>query len=106
MKAFPVVKKKRNEIFQMAMLEPKLAILDETDSGLDIDALRVVANGVNKLIGKDNAIVVITHYQRLLDHIVPDFVHVLHEGKIVKSGTKALALELEEKGYDWIKQGA
>jgi Fe-S cluster assembly ATP-binding protein len=90
----------------MAMLEPKLAILDETDSGLDIDALRVVANGVNKLIGKDNAIVVITHYQRLLDHIVPDFVHVLHEGKIVKSGTKALALELEEKGYDWIKQGA
>jgi Fe-S cluster assembly ATP-binding protein len=98
--------KKRNEIFQMAMLEPKLAILDETDSGLDIDALRVVANGVNKLIGKDNAIVVITHYQRLLDHIVPDFVHVLHEGKIVKSGTKALALELEEKGYDWIKQGA
>jgi len=98
--------KKRNEIFQMAMLEPKLAILDETDSGLDIDALRIVANGVNKLKGKDNAIVVITHYQRLLDHIVPDFVHVLHEGKIVKSGTKALALELEEKGYDWIKQGA
>lgn len=98
--------KKRNEIFQMAMLEPKLAILDETDSGLDIDALRIVANGVNKLKGKENAIVVITHYQRLLDHIVPDFVHVLHEGKIVKSGTKALALELEEKGYDWIKQGA
>jgi Fe-S cluster assembly ATP-binding protein len=98
--------KKRNEIFQMAMLEPKLAILDETDSGLDIDALRIVANGVNKLKGKDNAIVVITHYQRLLDHIVPDFVHVLHEGKIVKSGTKELALELEEKGYDWIKQGA
>ena len=98
--------KKRNEIFQMAMLEPKLAILDETDSGLDIDALRIVANGVNKLKGKDNAIVVITHYQRLLDHIVPDFVHVLHEGKIVKSGTKSLALELEEKGYDWIKQGA
>ena len=98
--------KKRNEIFQMAMLEPKLAILDETDSGLDIDALRIVANGVNKLKGKDNAIVVITHYQRLLDHIIPDFVHVLHEGKIVKSGTKELALELEEKGYDWIKQGA
>lgn len=98
--------KKRNEIFQMAMLEPKLAILDETDSGLDIDALRIVANGVNKLKGKDNAIVVITHYQRLLDYIVPDFVHVLHEGRIVKSGTKDLALELEEKGYDWIKQGA
>ena len=98
--------KKRNEIFQMAMLEPKLAILDETDSGLDIDALRIVANGVNKLKGMDNAIVVITHYQRLLDYIVPDFVHVLHEGRIVKSGTKDLALELEEKGYDWIKQGA
>ena len=97
--------KKRNEIFQMAMLEPKLAILDETDSGLDIDALRIVANGVNKLRGKDRAIVVITHYQRLLEHIVPDFVHVLHDGKIVKSGTKELALELEEKGYDWIKQG-
>jgi len=96
--------KKRNEIFQMAMLEPKLAILDETDSGLDIDALRVVANGVNTLRNKDNAIIVITHYQRLLDYIVPDFVHVLHEGKIVKSGTKELALELEEKGYDWIKQ--
>ena len=96
--------KKRNEIFQMAMLEPKLAILDETDSGLDIDALRVVANGVNTLRNKDNAIIVITHYQRLLDYIVPDFVHVLHEGKIVKSGTKELALEFEEKGYDWIKQ--
>ncbi|WP_298793538.1 Fe-S cluster assembly ATPase SufC [uncultured Allomuricauda sp.] len=96
--------KKRNEIFQMAMLEPKLAILDETDSGLDIDALRIVANGVNKLRGKDNAIIVITHYQRLLEYIVPDFVHVLHDGKIVKSGTKELALELEEKGYDWIKQ--
>jgi len=96
--------KKRNEIFQMAMLEPKLAILDETDSGLDIDALRIVANGVNKLKSKDNAVVVITHYQRLLDYIVPDFVHVLHDGKIVKSGTKELALELEEKGYDWIKQ--
>ncbi len=95
--------KKRNEIFQMAMLEPKLAILDETDSGLDIDALRIVANGVNKLRGGDNAIIVITHYQRLLDYIVPDFVHVLHEGKIVKSGSKDLALELEEKGYDWIK---
>lgn len=96
--------KKRNEIFQMAMMEPKLAILDETDSGLDIDALRIVANGVNKLRGKDNAIIVITHYQRLLEYIVPDFVHVLHDGKIVKSGTKELALELEEKGYDWIKQ--
>jgi Fe-S cluster assembly ATP-binding protein len=95
--------KKRNEIFQMAMLEPKLAILDETDSGLDIDALRIVANGVNKLRAKDNAILVITHYQRLLEYIVPDFVHVLHEGKIVKSGTKELALELEDKGYDWIK---
>ena len=95
--------KKRNEIFQMAMLEPKLAILDETDSGLDIDALRIVANGVNKLRGKDNAIIVITHYQRLLEYIVPDFVHVLHEGKIVKSGDKDLALQLEEKGYDWLK---
>lgn len=95
--------KKRNEIFQMAMLEPKLAILDETDSGLDIDALRIVANGVNKLRSKDNAVVVITHYQRLLDHIVPDFVHVLVNGKIVKSGTKELAYELEEKGYDWVK---
>ena len=94
--------KKRNEIFQMAMLNPKLAILDETDSGLDIDALRIVANGVNKLRTKDNATVVITHYQRLLDYIVPDFVHVLHEGRIVKSGNKNLALELEEKGYDWI----
>jgi Fe-S cluster assembly ATP-binding protein len=96
--------KKRNEIFQMAMLEPKLAILDETDSGLDIDALKVVANGVNKLKSKDNAVVVITHYQRLLDYIVPDFVHVLMNGKIVKSGTKELAYELEEKGYDWIKE--
>ncbi len=96
--------KKRNEIFQMAMLEPKLAILDETDSGLDIDALRIVANGVNKLKSKDNAVIVITHYQRLLDHIVPDFVHVLHEGRIVKSGSKELAHELEEKGYDWIKE--
>ena len=95
--------KKRNEIFQMAMLEPKLAILDETDSGLDIDALRIVANGVNKLRSKDNAIVVITHYQRLLDYIVPDHVHVLYNGRIVKSGTKELAFELEEKGYDWIK---
>ena len=98
--------KKRNEIFQMAMMEPKLAILDETDSGLDIDALRIVANGVNKLRNKDNAIIVITHYQRLLDYIVPDYVHVLYNGKIVKSGTKELALELEEKGYDWIKQEA
>ncbi|GGG38669.1 Fe-S cluster assembly ATPase SufC [Bizionia arctica] len=96
--------KKRNEIFQMAMLEPKLAILDETDSGLDIDALRIVANGVNKLKSKDNAVIIITHYQRLLDYIVPDFVHVLHDGKIVKSGGKELAHELEEKGYDWIKQ--
>ena len=95
--------KKRNEIFQMAMLEPKLAILDETDSGLDIDALRIVANGVNKLRSEDNAVVVITHYQRLLDYIVPDFVHVLYNGKIVKSGGKELAYELEEKGYDWIK---
>ncbi len=95
--------KKRNEIFQMAMLEPKLAILDETDSGLDIDALKVVANGVNKLKTKDNAALVITHYQRLLDHIVPDFVHVLYDGKIIKSGSKELALELEEKGYEWLK---
>ena len=95
--------KKRNEIFQMAMLEPSLAILDETDSGLDIDALKVVANGVNKLKSKDNAVIIITHYQRLLDHIIPDYVHVLHEGKIVKSGGKELAHELEEKGYDWIK---
>ncbi|WP_372756300.1 Fe-S cluster assembly ATPase SufC [Mariniflexile sp.] len=96
--------KKRNEIFQMAMLEPKLAILDETDSGLDIDALRIVANGVNKLKSKDNAVIVITHYQRLLDYIVPDFVHVLYNGRIVKSGGKELAHELEEKGYDWIKE--
>lgn len=96
--------KKRNEIFQMAMLEPSLAILDETDSGLDIDALRIVANGVNKLRSKNNAFVVITHYQRLLNHIVPDFVHILYDGKIVKSGTKELALELEAKGYDWIKK--
>jgi len=95
--------KKRNEIFQMAMLDPKLAILDETDSGLDIDALRIVANGVNKLRSKNNAIIVVTHYQRLLDYIVPDFVHVLYHGKIVKSGKKELALELEAKGYDWIK---
>lgn len=95
--------KKRNEIFQMAMLEPKLAILDETDSGLDIDALRIVANGVNKLRSQENAVIVITHYQRLLDYIVPDFVHVLYNGKIVKSGGKELAYELEEKGYDWIK---
>jgi Fe-S cluster assembly ATP-binding protein len=98
--------KKRNEIFQMAMLEPKLAILDETDSGLDIDALKVVANGVNKLKNKDNAVIVITHYQRLLDYIVPDFVHVIMDGKIVKSGGKELAFELEEKGYDWIKKEA
>ena len=96
--------KKKNEIFQMAMLEPELAILDETDSGLDIDALRVVANGVNKLRTRENAFVIITHYQRLLDYIVPDFVHVLFEGRIVKSGTRELALELEEKGYDWIRK--
>ncbi len=96
--------KKRNEIFQMAMLEPKLAILDETDSGLDIDALKIVANGVNKLKSGDNATIVVTHYQRLLDYIVPDFVHVLYKGRIVKSGGKELALELEEKGYDWIKE--
>lgn len=96
--------KKKNEIFQMAMLDPRLSILDETDSGLDIDALRIVANGVNKLKSPENASIVITHYQRLLDYIVPDFVHVLYDGRIVKSGTKELALELEEKGYDWIKQ--
>jgi Fe-S cluster assembly ATP-binding protein len=96
--------KKKNEIFQMAMLEPTLAILDETDSGLDIDALRIVANGVNKLRTKENAFVIITHYQRLLDYIVPDFVHVLFEGRIVKTGQKELAFELEEKGYDWIKK--
>jgi Fe-S cluster assembly ATP-binding protein len=95
--------KKRNEIFQMAVLEPSLAILDETDSGLDIDALRIVANGVNKLRSNDNSFIVITHYQRLLDYIVPDVVHVLYNGRIVKTGTKELALELEEKGYDWIK---
>ena len=95
--------KKRNEIFQMAMLEPSLSILDETDSGLDIDALKIVANGVNKLKNKNNAVIVITHYQRLLDYIIPDYVHVLHGGKIVKSGDKQLAHELEEKGYDWIK---
>ncbi len=94
--------KKRNEIFQMAMLEPSLAILDETDSGLDIDALKIVANGVNKLKNDDNAIIIITHYQRLLDYILPDFVHVLQDGKITKSGDKSLAIELEEKGYDWI----
>ena len=98
--------KKRNEIFQMAMLEPKLAILDETDSGLDIDALRIVASGVNKLKTKENATIVITHYQRLLDHIVPDFVHVLHDGRIIKSGGATLAHELEEKGYDWITKEA
>lgn len=97
--------KKRNEIFQMAMLEPRLAILDETDSGLDIDAIRIVSNGVNKLRNKDNAVLVVTHYQRLLDYIVPDFVHVLYNGRIVKSGTKELALELEERGYDFIKNG-
>lgn len=96
--------KKRNEIFQMAMLEPSLAILDETDSGLDIDALRIVSNGVNILKNKNTATIVVTHYQRLLDYIVPDFVHVLYNGRIVKSGTKELALELEEKGYDWIKE--
>ena len=95
--------KKKNEIFQMAVLDPKLAVLDETDSGLDIDALRIVANGVNKLKSKENAVVVVTHYQRLLNYIVPDFVHVLYNGRIVRSGEKSLALELEEKGYDWIK---
>lgn len=98
--------KKKNEIFQMALLEPKLAILDETDSGLDIDALKIVANGVNTLKNKDNATIVITHYQRLLDYIVPDFVHVLYKGRIVKSSGRELALELEEKGYDWIKEDA
>lgn len=97
--------KKRNEIFQMAVLQPKLAVLDETDSGLDIDALKIVANGVNKLRSKENATIVVTHYQRLLNYIVPDFVHVLYKGQIVKSGGKELALELEEKGYDWIKNG-
>jgi len=97
--------KKRNEIFQMAVLEPKLAILDETDSGLDIDALRMVADGINKLRRKDNATILVTHYQRLLDYVVPDFVHVLVDGRIVKSGMKELALELEEKGYDWVKDG-
>ena len=98
--------KKRNEILQMAVLDPTLALLDETDSGLDIDALRIVANGVNALRRKDRAMIVITHYQRLLDYIVPDFVHVLYEGRIVKSGTKDLAFELEKKGYDWIKSEA
>ena len=96
--------KKRNEIFQMAMLNPKLSILDETDSGLDIDALKIVANGVNKLKSKNNAIIIITHYQRLLDYISPDFVHVLYDGKIIRSAGKELAHELEEKGYDWIKK--
>ena len=96
--------KKRNEIFQMAMLEPKLSILDETDSGLDIDALKIVANGVNKLKSRNNATILVTHYQRLLDYIVPDYVHVLYNGQIVRTGTKDLALELEEKGYDWIKE--
>ena len=96
--------KKRNEVFQMAMLDPTLGILDETDSGLDIDALRIVANGVNAMRSPERSFVVITHYQRLLDFIVPDFVHVLYKGRIVKSGTKELALELEERGYDWIKE--
>ncbi|MEI6313183.1 MAG: Fe-S cluster assembly ATPase SufC [Bacteroidota bacterium] len=96
--------KKRNEVFQMAMLDPKLCILDETDSGLDIDAMRIVSNGVNKIKSKDNAFIIITHYQRLLDYIVPDFVHVMYDGRIVKTGTKELALELEEKGYDWVKE--
>lgn len=96
--------KKRNEIFQMAMLNPKLAILDETDSGLDIDALKIVSNGVNKLRTKENAFIIITHYQRLLDYIIPDFVHVMYDGRIVKTGDKSLALELEEKGYDWVKE--
>jgi Fe-S cluster assembly ATP-binding protein len=97
--------KKRNEIFQMVMLQPRLAILDETDSGLDIDAIRIVANGVNKVHNKENAVLVVTHYQRLLDYIVPDFVHVLYNGRIVRSGSKELALELEERGYDFIKNG-
>lgn len=97
--------KKRNEIFQLLMLQPKLAILDETDSGLDIDALKIVSNGVNEFKSKDNAVVLVTHYQRLLDYIVPDFIHVLYNGRIIKSGGKELALELEEKGYDWIKEG-
>jgi Fe-S cluster assembly ATP-binding protein len=96
--------KKRNEIFQMAVLQPKLAILDETDSGLDIDALKIVANGVNKLRSKDNATILVTHYQRLLNYIIPDFVHVLYKGKIVKSGGKELALKLEDIGYDWVKE--
>lgn len=96
--------KKRNEVFQMAMMDPKLAILDETDSGLDIDALKIVANGVNKFKTEDNAVILITHYQRLLDYIIPDYVHVMMDGKIVKSGTKELAYQLEEKGYDWIKE--
>jgi Fe-S cluster assembly ATP-binding protein len=96
--------KKRNEIFHMAVLEPRLAILDETDSGLDIDALRIVADGVNRIRSKDNAIIVVTHYQRLLDYIIPDFVHVLVDGQIVKSGGKELAMELEERGYDWVKE--
>jgi Fe-S cluster assembly ATP-binding protein len=103
MLVFQGVKKKKNEILQMSLLEPKLSILDETDSGLDIDALKIVANGVNQLKSNDNATIVITHYQRLLDYIVPDFVHVLYDGKIVKTGDKSLALELEKKGYDWIK---
>ena len=104
MLVFLEVKKKKNEILQMSLLAPKLSILDETDSGLDIDALKIVANGVNKLRSDENAVILITHYQRLLQYIVPDFVHVLFEGKIVKSGTKELAIELEEKGYDWIKE--
>ena len=102
MKAFSGGEKKRNEILQMALLEPKLAILDETDSGLDIDALRIVANGVNKLKNENNAILVVTHYQRLLNYIVPDYVHVLANGKIIESGDKSLALKLEERGYDWV----
>lgn len=102
--AFSGGEKKKNEIFQMAVLEPKLAVLDETDSGLDIDALRIVANGVNKYRSKDNSVIVVTHYQRLLNYIVPDFVHVLYNGRIIKSGDKTLALELEEKGYDWVKE--
>lgn len=99
-----MVRKKRNEILQMAVLEPKLAVLDETDSGLDIDALKIVANGVNTLRSKENAVVVVTHYQRLLDYIVPDYVHVLYNGRIVKSGDKSLAKELEKQGYDWLKE--
>jgi Fe-S cluster assembly ATP-binding protein len=106
MKAFPGEREKRNEILQMAVMEPTLAILDETDSGLDIDALKIVANGVNQLSNADNCSIVITHYQRLLNYIIPDFIHIMEAGKIVMTGDKNLALELEEKGYDWLQEGA